>query len=337
MAGRKGNKKSSKRAKRMKLANMPTQRTIALSAGEASQTEGVVEAAPLLSQMNCRQYRQSMVYDLAFQLTEPTSSLPYQVNFYTLPNNWFTHGAVKHAFSTWRSTLQDELVATGGKTSKWLDFTIQPDADGSPGSNKFYPNFFDGNSWAAISTGYKQTYSEVTDSDGDLMKFNSGGLEDKSGAGVYNIMLEFARHLLSRRADSSAEGGPQSYEGIQSGLDELDHILEDGDEPPWDEDFVMWHGDADADADTRLVWQDTLYVGVGSDSDDTVKRSSGARLVTRTFAAPLGLVFVQASSAFTQSSNSEIAMVAKAGSYKGVSAAPMLHHNLVGSTAKSLR
>ncbi len=316
---------------------MPTQRTIALSAGEASQTEGVVEAAPLLSQMNCRQYRQSMVYDLAFQLTEPTSSLPYQVNFYTLPNNWFTHGAVKHAFSTWRSTLQDELVATGGKTSKWLDFTIQPDADGSPGSNKFYPNFFDGNSWAAISTGYKQTYSEVTDSDGDLMKFNSGGLEDKSGAGVYNIMLEFARHLLSRRADSSAEGGPQSYEGLQAGLDELDHILEVGDVPPYDEDFGMWHGDADADSDTRLVYQDSLYVGKGTDSDDTTSRASGSRLVTRTFTAPLGLVFLESTTNFTQSGDSQIALVVKPGKYKGVSSQPIFHHKLAGSTVKSLR
>ncbi len=316
---------------------MPTQRTIALAAGEASQTQGVVHVNRLLSQMNSRLYRQGRTYDVQFQMPQPNNDVDVQINFYTLPNTWFTHGAIKHAFSSWRATLQDELLATGGKHAKWLDFSIKPDADGSPNSNIFYPNLWDGNTHQSVSTGYEQGYSEVTDSDGDLMNFMTGGAEDKSGAGTYNIMLEYARHLMSRRADSSAESGPQGYEGIQLGLDELDHILEDGDVPPWDEDFGMWHGDADADADTRLVWQDTLYVGVGSDSDDTVKRSSGARLVTRTFAAPLGLVFVQASSAFTQSSNSEIAMVAKAGSYKGVSAAPMLHHNLVGSTAKSLR
>lgn len=312
--------------KKMKLA-VPTQRTIALSAGEASQSQGVVEIAPLLSQMNSRLYRQGMVYDVQMALTQPLDDNVYQVNVYTLPNNWFTLGAIKFAFKNWKASVQDELEHAGGH-SRYLDFSISPDADGSPGSNNFYPNFWDGNSHIAVSTGYKQGYSEVTDSDGDLMKFQTGGAEDKSGAGFYNIMLEYARHLMSRRADSSVESGPQGYEGIQLGLDELDHILEDGDVPPWDEDFGMWHGDADADSDTRLVWQDTLFQGKGTDSDDANSRSGGNRLVTRTFQAPLGLVFLEATSNFTQSSDSELAIIAKAGSYKGVSATPIFHHRL---------
>ncbi len=325
-------------SKRGKLVGMPTQRTIALSAGEASQTEGIVEVSSLLSQMNSRLYRQGMNYDVQFALTEPTNSaITYQINFYTLPNNWFTLGAIKHAFNAWRSTLQEELIVTGGKHAKWLDFRIQPDADGTPESNIMYPNFWDGNSHTAVSTGYKQGYSETTDSGGDVMKFSTGGAEDKSGAGHYNIMLEYARHLMSRRADSTAESGPQSYEGLQAGLDELDHILEDGDEPPYDQDFGMFHGDADAAADTRLVWADTLYVGKGTDSDDTTSRASGSRLVTRTITAPLGLVFMEASAAFVQSSDSEIALIAKPGSYKGVNATPIFHHDLLGATAKSLR
>ncbi len=333
MAGRK-----SRKTKKMKLAQMPTQRVIACSAGEASQTAGVVEVAPLLSQMNSRLYRQGMVYDVQVALTEPISpTVPYQLNIYTLPNNWFTHGAIKEAFSRWRSSLQDELVATGGKHSKWLDFTIQPDADGSPGSNVFYPNFWDGNSHTAVSTGYKQGYSEVTDSDGDVMKFNTGGAEDKSGAGVYNVMLEFARHIMSRRADDTAESGPQAYEGLQAGLDEMDHILEDGDTPPWDQDYGMWHGAADADSDTRLVWADTLVIGIGNDSDDTAARTAATRLVSRTIQAPLGLLFLEANAAFAQSSDSEFAVIAKPGKYKGVSAAPIFHHDLLGATAKSLR
>lgn len=338
MAGRKNGKgrKTSRKSKAEKLASVPTQRVIALSAGEGSQTEGVVHVSRLLSQMNSRMYRQGRTYDVQFQMTEPMSDPLTEYHFFTLPNNWFTHGAIKHAFSVWRASLQDELMATGGKHAKWLDFSIQPAADGTPESNLFYPNFLDGNSWTAVSTGYNQLYSEVTDSDGDLMKFNTGSAEDKSGAGAYNIMLEFARHLMSRKADSSAESGPQSYEGIQSGLDDLDHILEVGDEPPYDEDFGMWHGDADASTDTRLVLQDVLYasttVGTGGSGLTT-----GARTVTRRFTAPLGLVFVQTNTAFTQSSNSEIALIASPGNYKGVSSEPIFHHRLSGSTVKSLR
>ncbi len=340
---RKGRRKGRKSSKRMGLATMPTQRTIALSAGEASQTDGIIEVSRLLSQVNNRQYRQGMVYDVSFALTEgmiyasDAAKVPLQLNFYTLPNNWFTLGAIRHAFKQWRATLQDELSHTGGKHAKWLDFSIKPNADGSPESNIFYPNFWDGNTHVAVSTGYEQTYTALTDSDGDNMQFLTGGAEDKSGAGGYNIMLEFARHLLSRRADSTSESGPQSYEGIQAGLDELDAILETGDEPPWDQDFGMYHGDADSAADTRLVWADSLYVGRGSDSNDTNSASSASRLVTRSFAAPLGLVFVEASTAFVQTSDSEMAVIAKSGKYKGVSATPIFHHELVGSTAKSLR
>jgi hypothetical protein len=325
-------------SKRAKLVTMPTQTTIALSAGEASQTTGVVHVSSLLSQMNSRLYRQAMNYDVQFALTEPTlSDVTYQINFYTLPNTWFTHGAIKHAFNNWRASIQGELTHQGGEHSRWLDFTIRPDADGSPNSNVFYPNFWDGNSHTAVSTGYKTDQTTITDAAGNSMFFQAGGTEDKSGSGNYNIFLEYARHLLSRRADSTSESGPQSYEGIQAGLDDLDEIMEVGDVPPYDQDFEMWHGASDADSDTRLTWVDTLYVGKGVDSDDTTSRASGSRLVTRTITAPLGLVFVEATAQFSQSSDSEFALVAKSGSYKGVSATPIVHHDLLGATAKSLK
>ena len=303
MAGRR--KGSRKRSKTEKLATMPTQRTIALTAGEASQTQGVIHVSRLLSQMNSRMYRQGRTYDVQFQMSQPIADEYQDFHFYTLPNTWFTHGAIRHAFKQWRATLQDELTHTGGKTSKWLDFSIRPDADGAPQSNIFYPNFWDGNSWAAVSTGYEQDFTSVTDSDGDEMQFKVGGTEDKTGAGNYNILLEFARHLMSRRPDDSSESGPQSYEGLQVGLDQLDDILEVGDIPPYDEDFGMWHGGADADADTRLVLQDSLYTSktVGNSGDTPV---TGSRLVTRQFTAPLGLVFIESSIAFTQASDSEI-------------------------------
>lgn len=338
MAGkRKGSRRKKGSRKKMKLASMPTMRTISLSAGEASQQHGIVEVSALLSQCNNRLYRQGMNYEVAFAMTEPTqSTIPLQLSFYTLPNNWFTLGAVQHAFKQWRATLQDELAQTGGKHSKWLDFRIAAGGDGSPASNKFYPNFFDGNSHTAVSTGYVQTYSQVSDAAGDLMGFTTA-TEDVDGAGSYNIMLQFARHLLSRKADDSTESGPQAYEGLHNDSLDLDQLMEEGSAPPYDEDYAMWHNAANADDDIRLAWADTLYVGKGSDSDDTTSRASGSRVVTRTFTAPLGLVWVEGTSNFVQTSDSEFALIAKAGNYKGVAATPIYHFDVVGSTAKSLR
>lgn len=339
MAVRKKGRKGRKKAKRMTLDKLPTQRTIALTAGEAGQAVGVVHVSNLLSQQNSRLYRQGMVYDVQFQLQTPTDDPNTQINLYTLPNTWFTHGAIKHAFKAWRASLQDELSLTGGKTSKWLDFRVKPEADGTPNSNIFYPNFWDGNSWNAVSTGYEQGYSYVQDADSDVMYFQAGSEEDKSGAGQYNIFLEYARDLLSRKADDSAEGGPQSYEGLIGDAEDIDRVMEDGDTPPYDEDFEMWHLGADASTDQRLVFQDSIYVGI-HDSDNANARAQGSRIVSRTFSAPLGLVFVSitgGTSTFATSGNSEMALIVKPGKYKGVSARPIFHFDMLGATAKSLR
>lgn len=333
MAGKKTGRKGRKKTKRMKLATMPTQRTIALSAGEDSQSRGLIQVSKLLSQMNSRLYRQGFAYDVQFQLGTETAPY-YQVDFYTLPNTWFTHGAIKRAFSIYRAMMQDELMETGGRFSKWHDFKINPaGTDDSPDSNNFYPNFWDGDSWVDLTAGFDNDHSRATDNAGTLQFFAING----SVSGSYDIFQEYANHLLSRKADSSTEAGPQSYEGAVSGSDDSDRLLEVGETPPYDEDFLMWHNAGDADTDSRLVFQDSLYLGKGSDSDDTSSSPSGSRVMTRSFTAPLGLVWVEATANFTRNSDSELILRVPSGKYKGVKAEPIFHFDMLGATAKSLR
>ncbi len=307
-------------------------RTTALAASGVDLPDGVVQVDKLLSVLNNRLYRQGMVYDVSFSLVNPPGETTGVFKFYTLPNNWFVRGAIAHAFRQYRAAMQPEMLITGGKTAKWHDFVIDhQDPDGTRGVQ--YPSLFDGDSWVAVTTGLGTELSTVTNAAGTENQFHIGGALSNS----YSILEEYAIHLLSRRADDSSEAGPQTYEGLLEGGTDIDHILEKGDVPPYDETFAFWHGGADADTDFRMVFQDSMYVG-STDSDNTSPLAPGNRLVTRTFSAPLGLVWVEANANLhSGTATPNIAMHAKAGNYKGVSAQPIYRYQMLGATAKSLR
>lgn len=334
-------KSSRKRRKGLPLASGAC-RTTALAASGVDLPDGVVQVNKLLSVLNNRLYRQGMNYDVSFSLLDPLSDEQERFKFYTLPNNWFVRGAISHAFRQYRAAMQPELLITGGKTSKWHDFVIDhQDPDGSRGI--MYPSIFDGDSFAAQTAGLSSDLSKVTNAAGTENQFHIGGALTNS----FSILEEYALHLMSRRADDSAESGPQSYEGLQTGGTDIDHLMEQGDVPPYDEDFSFWHGGADADTDFCMVYQDCLYVGAtrtihdpdgSTTSDVDTVVASGSRVQTRTFTAPLGLVWVEsASNIHSGTTTPNFAMHVKAGNYKGVSAQPIYRYQMLGATAKSLR
>mgnify|MGYP005831213635 CR=1 FL=1 len=253
------------------------------------------------------------------------SGISYKI--FTLPDNWFTHGAIRHAWTQFRAAYQDELAQTGGVTARWFDFRLDPSgADGTPEVNDAYPSFFDGTSFSYDTTGLaaSTTASTVTDSDGDEMTFGLFGAEDKSGAGKYNIMLEYARYLTARRVDNApAETGPQSYEGLLPNADDLDRLMEDGDTAPYDDSFGSWHGSADSNGDVFLQQVGTLLSG---DADP-----SGVKASTDWFNAPLGLIWVYGSTDTALPGGSStvtpyLRVEAAAGSYKGVKAPPIVDY-----------
>lgn len=294
---------------------MPTALTIPMYGSGASARTLTVQAANLLSQTNMRLYRQSMNYKVKISLTDQRSEKDELFQIFTLPNTWLTNGAVKHAFRMYKLAMHDELKQTGGKSAKWHDFRISAsDADGTDTAARALG--FDGNSWNLLASQADNSLSMITPDSGDTeVGFHAVG----NKANSFNIITEYVKHILSKGEQAQASVGPQSYEGLIDSADDLDNLMERGDLPPYDADFAGWAGDASADSNTTLQYQDTLFV----DSDGS------QRMVSKTFDAPLGLVWIYAADEdLAYTGNPQFTLHVSPGKYKGVDATPILNYNL---------
>ena len=180
-----------------------------------------------------------------------------EYTIFTLPNTWFTHGAIKHAWKNYRAAMQDELMQSGGRTSKWHDFRINvADPDGTDASAT--PLVFDGNTWLVAPVPGDAPNSVVTNSAGTEHGFHLTG--DVSNS--YNVLYEYAQLLNSRATPQVDFAGPQSYEGLFAGSDDLDHLMEKGDQPPYAPAHLgWWDSNEDGtlnDASTSLAYVDTI-------------------------------------------------------------------------------
>lgn len=264
-----------------------------------------------LSKMNNRLYRQLRNYSFRFQL-HPVSSETDKLTlrFYTLPDTWFVRGAIKHAYDTYMQCMQDELNA-GIKMAKWHDFNIN---EQNPDGTWDYMGgcLYDGDTssgWGATSADETITDSSVTDSGGTSKSFNLMGVISNQ----YNIFSEYAKKLNYRVSDDESVSSDQPYDGLLD-LKDADVLAERGDRAPYDRDFSSFLHDG-TDDQNILVQQDALYFDSGGDQ---------GRMTTKTFTAPLGLVWIEREdgSSFADLSNSwpELSLIASPGSYKGVKA-----------------
>lgn len=282
----------------------------------------IVQAAQAASRMNNRLYRQLRNYEVSFSLkTAPShdGGANLSFGFYTLPDTWFVRGAIKHAYTTYMQAHQDEIAA-GVQFSKWHDFTLN---EQNPDHVWEYSQaaLWDGGStasadggWATISADETHTDSSVTDSSGTSQGFNVFG----NLANSYNIFREYANLLKYRRPTDESVGSDQPYEGLLD-LEDADDMAEKGDQAPYDRDFSTFLPDDTTVDDNQghnlLVFQDEIVVD-----------SSGGpgKFSTRTFTAPLGLVFcrkhVSGSETAWGTTEPELLLRLAPGSYKGVKA-----------------
>lgn len=302
-------RKTSKKAKRMALAS-DTQRDVALLADSATGVgQAMLRVDKVLSQMNHRLYRHAMNYQVSFKhLVAPGTTAQHTYKFFTLPSNWFTMGAVRYAFRTWRFAIQNELGG-GNPQGSWLDFrmsTANPDGDNASLNGAT----FDGDGYNALDAG-EYNISECAIDDGTDKGFCLfGALADH-----FNIFNEYAKHLDSRKPDDSSITVMNTYTGLSDADDSTrESLVEKFDTPPYPQDLsgTEW-------ADATLVLQDQVrYDGDGAQGI----------LTTKTFDAPLGLVFVVKTVNSTDTDLSqtvpELIMRVKPGSYKGVSAQPIV-------------
>ncbi len=286
---------------------LQTERDLPLTAGT---TDGagtaLVKADKELSKLNGRLYRMCRTYDVSFSaLTQNlASSNHYSYQFYTLPNTWFVHNAIKNAYDIYMQSMQDELNA-GVRMARWHDFKIdEQDPDGI--WDFLNVGLFDGDAWADISADETVTDSSVTDSGGTAKTFNLMGNETNS----YNIFSEYSKLLKYGRPTDESVSSDQPYDGLLD-VKDADVLAERGDQAPYDRDFSSFLHDG-TDDQNIMVFRDALIVNA-----DTASRTR-----TKMFTAPLGIVWVVKEVGDTATdigtATPEICMHVKAGAYKGV-------------------
>jgi hypothetical protein len=206
--------------------------------------------------------------------------------------------------------MQDELNA-GIKMAKWHDFNINeqnPDGTWDYMGGCLYDGDTSGG-WGNTAADELITDSSVTDAGGTSKSFNLMGAMTNH----YNIFSEFAKKLNYRVSDDESVSSDQPYDGLLD-LKDSDVLAERGDRAPYDRDFSTFLHDG-TDDQNILVQQDALYFDSGGDQ---------GRMTTKTFIAPLGLVWIEREdgSSFADFSATwpELSLIASPGTYKGVKA-----------------
>ena len=186
---------------------------------------------------------------------------------------------------------------------------------------------FDGNSWTELAAAAETYRSIITDASGTEKQFHVAGNVSNS----FNIITEYVKHILNQGNEAQESPDGQSYEGLIDSADDIDHLLEKGDLPPYDKDFAGWAGDASADTNTTLVFQDSLFYHKAyhdSDNTTTVERSMAHKLTSKVFNAPLGLVWIFSEADLAYTSRPQFCLHVSPGKYKGVNATPIINYKL---------
>nr|AGA18359.1 hypothetical protein [uncultured marine virus] len=292
------------------MALNPTEKCLAIKA--AADTSGasgymIVKASRHLGEMNNRLYRQCRTYDLKFSTISNNVSYTNTTlyDFYTLPNTWFVYGAIKYAYDTYLRAHQDEIDA-GIKFGRWHDFIInEQDPDGIWELSELV--LYDGDGWATVVSDEVAVDSTVTNEAGTSISFNLLGAESN----MFNVFSEYANLLKGRGPADDSVDSDQPYAGLISDLDDADKMVEVGDQAPYDRDFSSFLHDG-TDDQNILTYQASISV----DPNGATQRT------TRTFTAPLGLVWVvkTVNGSLSDHSNTvpELCMHVAPGKYKGV-------------------
>lgn len=284
---------------------------------DTSNGEGnmIIQANLAASKVNGRLYRQARDYRIKLSLiTAPLHDAGANVNmeFFTLPNTYFVHGAIKYAFQQYMNGHADEIAA-GVKFAKWHDFSIN---EQNPTGVWEYsaPVLWDGTAdsgMATITANEDLSDSSVTDSGGTSQGFNLIG----NLANSYNIFREYAKKL-NYRPQPGTVSSDQPYDGLLD-LDDADDMAEKGDLAPYDRDF------SDFIPDDTTVDDDSGQNILTHRGTITYDSAAGpGRISTGFFDAPLGLVWcrktVSGSESAWNTTNPELVLTFAKGDYKGV-------------------
>ena len=279
---------------------------------------GLLQVDRELSKMNDMLFRQARNYSLRVGAW-PGSTEENTYRIYTLPDTWFTHGAIKHAYNNWLKSIKDK-APVGAKFARWYDFRIEPMVgDGNSQLESCLAEMTDGGStqvtWS-LTFADEYAYSKTVDS-GGTTKGLALGLATSSSE--YDILDEYQKKITSAQPDAMTVTNSASYADLHDASDHVisDLLAESGDRAPYDYDR-----ETIGDGVMPWVMKDTLTV----DPDNGTTNSR-----TAFFTAPLGIVVIvkdhnQAESDFLTTQPELFVEVAK-GNYKGVKSTPIVDFN----------
>lgn len=298
-----------------------TERSIPLIAvGSSGTGRGLVQVDRELSQMNEQLYRQCRNYRVRFKAW-PVSTSEATYRFFTLPSNWFTMAAVRHAYKNWMESLEDSLES-GGKFAKWYDWRIEPKLeDGNSQLSAMIASMADIDTAGSdfqltyeIMHPDEYAYSKTRDAAGTEHGFAVGS---GSTSSEYNIMAEYQAKLTSTQPDSMVVTHEGSYADLHGTHDKeiKTSLAESGDRAPYDYDRETVR-----DGVRNWVMKEVLVT-------DELQNS----VSTRFFDAPLGIVIVvkdrDQSEIDISTSQPELVMEVQRGEYKGVFAPAIVNFN----------
>lgn len=310
----KRNGKSKSKAKKPMMIQT-TQRNLGLVSSNSAQSGMFVELDKLLSQTNSKLYRQGMNYHGRVQLNHQQAKIDRSYSIYVLPKDHRTIGALKMARSIYNQAMQDELEIRPEVKSPWTDFKIETYGPAQEaGADDMFINaaYAFQASYGAdeifdyvtlISNSYGP--SEITSNAGEQRRFS---LMDPTGTAHWNVFTEYTNYLQNRADPDSAVELP-AYGDASPVLTEMAELADKGDEPPYE-----WGWQLRSSTGATVAHRLTLELAGTISPDDSPQ---GFKEVF--FEAPLGLVFIKASHALSQTEPELMIQLTK-GNYKGVKA-----------------
>lgn len=289
-----------------------------LANGTTGTGRGLLQVDRELSKMNDQLYRQCRNYTLRIGAW-PVSTAERTYRVFTLPDNWFIHAAIKHAYANWLKRLRDQ-APVGAKFARWYDFRIEPKIlDGNAQLESCLAEMSDSGSgqvtWS-LTFADEYAYSKITDSGGTEHGFSVGA---GGSSAEFNICHEYQKLLTARQPDSMTVTHEAGYADLHGPSDHLmtEHLAEAGDRAPYDY-------DRETIGDGVVPWVMKEVLTVDPDG-------GGGNARTGFFTAPLGIVVIvkdndQDESDF-DTSQPELFMEVQRGNYKGVKSSAIVDFN----------
>lgn len=262
-------------------------------------TTFLIQTDRLLSRLNRRLYRQGRYYQCKIDIDVSSNA---NIEVFALRDDWAVQKAYHLAYRQYViNTAAERNVVGGNMVARWNDFRVR---SGQPSTTTDLVPVLSSASGVDVqlTTGEFQD-AEVVDDTGTTKFFT---WSNTPAANEFGVLVEYDKTANAQRtpADIPAD---LAYADIDSEVNEAthDHLLGDGNEPPYDRDGV----------NAGAPFVKVAELGSGTAGTGAQKLSTGF------FTAPSGLILI---TGMNSGDVGDVVVEVKRGDYKGVHAPSML-------------